>query len=101
MHTSDVFKAMAHPVRRDILRRLRAGELSAGALSRHYDMSKPSLSGHLKVLREAELVFVRRDGTTLYYALNTSVAEELMAMMMDLLGRGEGKADDTPDTNEL
>jgi len=86
MLNSTAFKAIAHPVRRDILKRLRGGPLSAGDLSQHYDISKPSLSAHFAVLKEADLVFTRRDGNHIYYNLNVSVADELLTMIMELFG---------------
>lgn len=86
MLNSNVFKALAHPVRRDILKRLRAGPLSAGELATHYDMSKPSLSAHFSVLKSADLIFARRDGNHIFYHLNVSVADEILTMVMDVFG---------------
>ena len=86
MLNRDVFKAMAHPVRRDILKRLREGPRTAGELAIHYDMSKPSLSSHFSVLKEVDLIFARRDGNHIYYNLNLTVADEVLTMVMDLFG---------------
>lgn len=86
MLNSNVFKAMAHPVRRDVLKRLRAGPQTAGELAQHYDMSKPSLSSHFSILKEADLIFARRDGNYIYYNLNVTVADEVLTMVMDVFG---------------
>lgn len=86
MLNRNAYKAIAHPIRRDILKRLRSGPLSAGELAKFYDISKPSLSSHFSVLKETELVFTRRDGNHIYYHLNLTVANEVLAAVMDLFG---------------
>lgn len=86
MLNSNVYKAIAHPVRRDILKRLRVGPKSAGELAEQYDISKPSLSSHFSILKEADLVFTRRDGNHIYYNLNITVANEVLAAVMELFG---------------
>jgi DNA-binding transcriptional ArsR family regulator len=78
-----VFKALSDPTRRKILKLLREREMSAGELAEHFSQSKPTLSGHFAVLREADLVMSERSGTTITYRLNLSVLEEV------LLGFGE------------
>src|SRR5262252_3175610 len=84
MHMNDAFKALADPTRREILRLLRGGEKTAGELARHFDMSRPSMSHHFAVLRQADLIASRRDGQQIYYFLNTTVVEDLLALIMDL-----------------
>ncbi|WP_295993656.1 autorepressor SdpR family transcription factor [Rugamonas sp.] len=79
-----VFKAMADPTRREILRLLRHGEMTAGDLAGHFDMSKPSMSHHFSVLKEADLIIGRRDGQTIWYGLDTTVLEDVVAWVMDL-----------------
>lgn len=95
MLNSSVFKALAHPVRRDILKRLRAGAQTAGDLAGHYDMSKPSLSSHFSVLKNADLIYARRDGNHIYYNLNVTVADEIMSLIMDLF-KPEKETDHDP-----
>ncbi len=88
----DVFKALNHPVRRQILQLLRRRAHSAGELSEVFTISKPTLSGHLNVLKQAQLVTSERQKTTLIYRLNMSVAEELIETVMSLFaGNEEGK----------
>jgi DNA-binding transcriptional ArsR family regulator len=82
--SSDAFKAMADPARREILRLLRDGEMTAGQLAEHFDMSKPTMSHHFAVLAEADLITRRREGQTIWYGLNTTVLQDVVAWMMDL-----------------
>ena len=83
---SDVFDALAHPVRRKILKLLRNGPLSAGDLAERFDLAKPTLSGHFAVLKTADLISAERKGTSIIYRLNMSVLEEAMAALMSIAG---------------
>lgn len=87
------FKAIADPTRREILRMLRKEEMTAGELAERFDMTKPSMSHHFAVLKAADLVTSRREGQTIWYALNTTVVEDVMAWAADLVGgvNGEGR----------
>ena len=89
---SEVMKALAHPTRRSILQMLKKGEMSAGEIADRFDLSKPTLSGHFNVLREAGLVDVQRRGTTLIYRLNASVLEEALLALMEGFGFGRPEA---------
>ncbi len=86
MLNNNAFKALAHPIRRDILKRLRGGPLSAGHLAQNYDISKPSLSTHFSVLKKARLIQQDRKGNHIYYRLNATVADEVLAGLMDMFG---------------
>ncbi len=81
-----VFKALSDPSRREILRLLTSGEKSAGELASHFDMTKPTVSHHFAVLKEADLIRSRREGQQILYSLNTTVVQDLLARMMDLFG---------------
>ena len=81
---------VASPTRRRILELLRAGDMTAGELAEHFDISKPSLSHHLATLRNAGLVTDERHGQNIVYSLNTTV-------MQDLVGWFMGFADDPED----
>lgn len=83
---SDVFDALAHPVRRKVLKLLRKRAMSAGDLADQFDLAKPTLSGHFAVLKAAGLVTTERRGTTILYRVNMSVLEEATAAVMDLAG---------------
>jgi ArsR family transcriptional regulator len=89
MALNEVFKALADPTRRRILELLQGGEMTAGELAEHFDMAKPSVSHHFNVLKQAELIVSRRDGQQIYYGLNTTVVEDMLAMFWNLFaGRG-------------
>lgn len=85
----DAFDALAHPVRREILKLLRKRPMSAGELAEHFDLAKPTLSGHFTVLKAADLVSTERRGTTILYRLNMSVIEEALSAFMAAIGRGK------------
>ncbi len=80
---SEVYKAIADPTRRRILQLLREREMTAGEIAGHFQLAKPTLSGHFAVLREAGLVTSEKAGTTITYRLNASVLEEAMMALMD------------------
>jgi len=84
--SNNAFKAIADPARREILRLLRPGEMTAGDLAGHFDMSKPTMSHHFAVLAEADLITRRREGQTIWYGLNTTVLQDVLSWMMDLAG---------------
>jgi DNA-binding transcriptional ArsR family regulator len=86
---NEVFKALADPTRREILKLLGRGEMTAGDLAKHFDMTKPTMSHHFSILKEAELIDRRREGTTIYYSLNTTVMQDVMSWALDLLKRSK------------
>lgn len=87
--SNQAFKAIADPTRREILRLLRRGEMTAGDLAERFDMTKPTMSHHFAVLKEADLLTSRRERQTIWYGLNTTVVQDLMAWAMDLIRSGE------------
>ncbi len=91
MGLNDTFRALADPTRRQILDLLRRGEMTAGALAERFDMTKPSMSHHFAVLKEADLVTSRRDGQQIWYALNTTVVEDVLAWAVQLAADGRDK----------
>ena len=80
---SEVYKALADPTRRRILEMLRDAPMSAGDIADHVHVAKPTLSGHLNVLKAAGLVDVTRQSTSLIYRLNTSVLEDALFALME------------------
>jgi ArsR family transcriptional regulator len=78
------FKAIADPTRREILHMLRKEEMTAGDVAARFDMTRPTMSHHFSVLKEAGLVTSRREGQTIWYALNTTVLEDVLAWTMDM-----------------
>lgn len=94
-----VFKALADPTRRDILRLLKEGEMTAGQLAARFEISGPSMSHHFNLLKAADLVSSRREGQQIYYALNTTVFQDVIASVMDLFHTEESdRADNGPET---
>jgi len=89
---SDVFKALAHPVRRQVLKKLRDGPMTAGDLADAFPVSKPTMSGHFTALKAAGLIRAERHGTTIRYRLNAGAAEEAIALLMGLIGNKESDA---------
>ena len=87
--SNKAFKALGDPTRREILNLLRRGEMTAGDLAERFDMTKPTMSHHFSVLKEADLLTSRRDGQQIWYGLNTTVVQDLMAWAMDLIRGGE------------
>jgi DNA-binding transcriptional ArsR family regulator len=83
-----VFRALADPTRRRILELLRAQEMTAGQLAEHFDLAKPTLSGHFAVLREADLIVAEKSAATITYRLNLSVLEEAWLGFAGALGLG-------------
>jgi ArsR family transcriptional regulator, arsenate/arsenite/antimonite-responsive transcriptional repressor len=81
-----VFDALAHPTRRRILELLRDRDMTAGELAEHFDVSKPTLSGHFAKLRDADLILAIRDGTSIIYSLNLSVVEDALMGLLARLG---------------
>ena len=95
MAINQTFRALADPTRREILDLLRKGEKTAGALAEKFDMTKPSMSHHFAVLKDADLITSRREGQQIWYALNTTVVQDLFAWTMRLMEDGRkngGKA---------
>lgn len=93
MGFAETFKALADPVRREILTMLKRGKMSAGEIGSHFDMTGATMSYHLKILKNADLITETKNKNFIYYELNTSVLEEIMLWMTDL--KGENKNDET------
>ncbi len=85
-------KALADPVRREILNLLKKGKMPAGEISDRFDITAAAISRHLSVLKEADLIRDNRDGKYIYYELNASVLEEIILWAADL--KGDKESDD-------
>ena len=92
MAMQHTLKALADPIRREILQLLRNGRLSAGEISNHFPVTDASISRHLSVLKEADLIRDTREGKFIYYDLNTSVLEEIMLWISGLKGADENES---------
>jgi DNA-binding transcriptional ArsR family regulator len=85
-----VFKALADPTRRKVLELLRQRPMAAGELSEHFPVSRPTMSAHFAVLREAGLIEADRIGTSVIYRLQLSVLEDALLGFTQLFGIGSG-----------
>ena len=86
MSLQNTLKALSDPIRREILDMLKGGRLSAGEISNHFPVTGASISRHLSVLKDADLVRDEREGQHIYYELNTSVLEEMILWIATLKG---------------
>ena len=86
MGLQQTLRARADPIRRDILNLLKHGRMSAGEIVDHFPVTGASISRHLSVLKEADLIRDTREGKFIYYDLNASVLEEIMLWITDLKG---------------
>jgi DNA-binding transcriptional ArsR family regulator len=84
MRYQAIFQALSDPTRREILKRLTGGSLTAGELASSFSITKGSMSHHFKVLKAADLVRTERRGQSIVYSLNTSVFEDVAAMLLEL-----------------
>lgn len=84
-------RALADPIRREILSLLKSGRRSAGEICEHFPVTAAAISRHLSVLKEADLIRDQREGKFIYYELNTSVLEEIMLWLTDLKGEEQNE----------
>lgn len=91
MGINQTLKALADPIRREILNLLKRGRLSAGEITEHFPVTAASISRHLSVLKEADLIRDTREGKYIFYELNASVLEEIMLWITDLKGGNENE----------
>jgi DNA-binding transcriptional ArsR family regulator len=83
---AEVFKALSDPTRRRVLQLLRERPMTAGELAEHFDVSRPTMSAHFAVLREANLIDATKKGTTITYRIRMSVLEEALLGFAGALG---------------
>ena len=88
MALQNTLRALADPIRREILNLLKDGKKSAGELSDRFPVTAAAISRHLSVLKEADLIRDTRDGKYIFYELNTSVLEDVMLWLTALKGEG-------------
>lgn len=88
---SDAWNAMADPTRRKILELLKKQDLNAGQIAEKFNMTKPSISHHLNILKQADLVTAEKQGQFVSYSINTSVFEDLLTIILNLSGKDDEK----------
>ncbi|MBB6732207.1 autorepressor SdpR family transcription factor [Cohnella zeiphila] len=87
---NDTFKALSDPTRRQIIQLLKERDLSAGEIANHFSISKPSISHHLNILKNARLIQDERQGQSIVYSLNTTVIQEALGWFLNMIGsKGE------------
>lgn len=85
----DVWKALADPTRRKILELLKQKDMNAGEIAAEFNMTKPSISNHLSILKQADLVDSEKQGQNVMYSIKTSVLEDMLSMLSSLTKRNE------------
>ncbi|HHX23330.1 MAG TPA: winged helix-turn-helix transcriptional regulator, partial [Thermoanaerobacterales bacterium] len=85
MSLNRMFKALSDPIRRKILLMLKKKDMTAGEIAEQFDISKPSISHHLNILKQAGMVLDDRKGQYIYYSINTSVFEDVISFSIDFL----------------
>jgi ArsR family transcriptional regulator len=88
MSISNTFQALSDPTRRAIIKLLRAKDMNAGEIADHFRISRPSISHHLSVLKNAGLILDERQGQFISYSLNVSVLDEVLNWFVDLTAKG-------------
>lgn len=89
MSLQNTLRALSDPIRREILNLLKGGRMAAGQIVEHFDVTGASISRHLSVLKEADLIRDTREGKFIYYDLNASVLEEILLWVKDLKGEDD------------
>jgi ArsR family transcriptional regulator len=84
VRTQEIFRAISDPTRREVLKLLQGGSMTAGELAESFDITKGSLSHHFNILKAAELVRCERRGQQQVYSINTTVFEDVAALLLDL-----------------
>ena len=95
-----VFKALSDPTRRRVLQLLRERPMTAGELSEHFEVSKPTMSAHFAVLREADLAEAEKHGKTIVYRLKLSVLEDALLGFAEVFGLDVRQSEETTRTND-
>jgi ArsR family transcriptional regulator, arsenate/arsenite/antimonite-responsive transcriptional repressor len=85
---NEVFQALSDPTRREILRLLKNGDMTAGDIAERFPLAKSTLSGHFGVLKHAGLIVAEKNGTRIVYSLNVSAVEEVLASVLSLFASG-------------
>ena len=85
----DVWKGLADPTRRKILSLLKDKDMNAGEIANEFNMTKPSISNHLNILKQADLVDAEKVGQNVNYSLKTSVLQDVLKLISDLSNRGK------------
>lgn len=91
MSLQNTLRALSDPIRREILTMLKKGRMSAGEITDHFSVTGASISRHLSVLKDADLIRDQREGKFIYYELNASILEEIMLFITELKGEKDNE----------
>ncbi|MCW5942423.1 MAG: winged helix-turn-helix transcriptional regulator [Fimbriimonadaceae bacterium] len=86
MATNEMFRALSDPTRREILRMLSTGDMTAGDLAAKFQITAPSMSHHFRILKDADLIEGTRKGQQIVYKLNTTVFQDIVRSLLDIFG---------------
>lgn len=89
LNQNNIFKALSDPNRRKILNLLKEKDMTAGEIADFFNISKPSISHHLNLLKQANLVIDERHGQNILYSLNTTVFQELLSFFLNIINKEE------------
>ena len=85
-----VFKGLSDETRREILKILSKGDMSMGDIANNFNMSKPAISKHLDILKNAKLITAEKKGQFIIYSINTSVIQQVLGGFLDIFSKGKG-----------
>ena len=85
-----VFKGLSDETRREILKFLSKGDMSMGDIANNFNMSKPAISKHLDILKNAKLITAEKKGQFIIYSINTSVIQQVLGGFLDIFSKGKG-----------
>lgn len=85
------FKALSDPTRRNILKLLSKGDMAANEIVQHFNMSQPSISKHLEILKQAELVAAEKQGQYVIYSINLTVLQNVLGEFLEIFDKQNGK----------
>lgn len=91
---NETFKALVDPTRRKIISLLRQRDMPAGEIAEHFNMTKPSISHHLNLLKQAKLVLDERQGQNIVYSLSTTVVQEVIGWLMEIIDSEKTRGDE-------
>ncbi|MEM7020522.1 MAG: autorepressor SdpR family transcription factor [Pseudomonadota bacterium] len=100
MADQDIFKALSDPTRRNILKMLAKGDMTAGDIAEGFNISKPSISHHFSILKAADLVRTTRDGQNIVYQINSSVLEDATRLIFDIMNVDDKSAQKSGETSD-
>ena len=88
---NNIFKALSDPTRRQILELLKEQPMNAGEIAEYFNITKPSISHHLSILKNCDLIMDERQGQNIVYSLNSTIFQDMIKWFYDFMGRDENE----------